>query len=189
MVSTMLAVPLHLTWYLRMPPGEIIALLLLFARGVLCIFIATLRAAVITANTIKTGGTIDGTRLAVWRMIEFAVGMSTYTSLRTALSVNISPAVVIGLCPAFAVLIRGITKTKKSSNNVNGYGKHDSQSFSLQNPGISSTHSNNKRLDSQDADAIWLDEHRSQEKLARMNDEISSVRTIRHRAGSPAVAQ
>lgn len=57
-----------------MPKRQKSGLLTLFASGVVCIVIATLRAAQITANTIKTNATIDGTWLAVWGMVESAVG-------------------------------------------------------------------------------------------------------------------
>jgi len=57
-----------------MPRGQKSAIRVLFASGVVCIFIATLRAAQITANTIKTRATMDGTWLAVWGMVETAVG-------------------------------------------------------------------------------------------------------------------
>jgi len=57
-----------------MPRGQKSAIRVLFASGVVCIFIATLRAAQITANTIKTHATMDGTWLAVWGMAETAVG-------------------------------------------------------------------------------------------------------------------
>jgi hypothetical protein len=49
--------------------------MVLFASGVLCILIATLRAANVTAHTIRTGKTMDGTWLAVWSMAETSVGM------------------------------------------------------------------------------------------------------------------
>lgn len=52
---------------------------MLFGSGVLCIFIATLRAAQITANTIRTKDPVDGTWLAVWGMAESAIG--TFSSL------------------------------------------------------------------------------------------------------------
>jgi hypothetical protein len=55
-----------------MPRGQKPAL---FAFGVVCIFIATLRAAQTTENTTKTHATMDGTWLAVWGMVETAVGM------------------------------------------------------------------------------------------------------------------
>ncbi|KAI2478373.1 hypothetical protein Ptr902_09986 [Pyrenophora tritici-repentis] len=48
-----------------MPRGQKTAIRVLFASGIVCIFIATLRAAQITANTIKTHATMDGTWLAV----------------------------------------------------------------------------------------------------------------------------
>jgi hypothetical protein len=50
------------------------ALMALFASGVLCILIATLRAANVTAHAISTGKAMDGTWLAVWSMAETAVG-------------------------------------------------------------------------------------------------------------------
>lgn len=63
-----------------MPRGQKTAIRVLFASGVVCIFIATLRAAQITAHTIKTHATMDGTWLAVWGMAETAVGKFTLLS-------------------------------------------------------------------------------------------------------------
>jgi hypothetical protein len=65
---------MHLTWSLQMPRGQKVALLLLFSSGVCCIIIATLRAAQITANTLRTHAALDGTWLTVWSMVESAVG-------------------------------------------------------------------------------------------------------------------
>jgi len=59
-----------------MPRTQKTAIMVLFASGVFCILIATLRAANVTAQTIRTGKTMDGTWLAVWSMAETAVGKS-----------------------------------------------------------------------------------------------------------------
>lgn len=53
----------------------------LFASALVCIMIATLRAAQITANTIRTDADTDGTWLAVWGMAECAVGKSLVPSV------------------------------------------------------------------------------------------------------------
>ncbi|RMZ68760.1 cfem domain-containing [Pyrenophora seminiperda CCB06] len=73
---------------------------MLFASAVLCIIIATLRAAQITSNTIRTNADTDGTWLAVWGMAECAV------------------AVIIGLTPSFAILFRADRKPDDNIDEV-----------------------------------------------------------------------
>ncbi|RAR12577.1 cfem domain-containing protein [Stemphylium lycopersici] len=115
----------------------------LFASALVCIMIATLRAAQITANTIRTDADTDGTWLAVWGMAECAV------------------AVVIGLTPSFAILIRTNRKEIKTSG-------HDDGEFQLTTIGGSGGTGNKKRaLD------IWISFDNSQEGLARRQDAAS----------------
>lgn len=56
-----------------------IAVMALFGSGVFCILIATLRAANVTANAIRSGKEMDGTWLEVWSMIETTVGRLSHT--------------------------------------------------------------------------------------------------------------
>ncbi|RAR05445.1 cfem domain-containing protein [Stemphylium lycopersici] len=115
----------------------------LFASALVCIMIATLRAAQITANTIRTDADTDGTWLAVWGMAECAV------------------AVVIGLTPSFAILIRANRKEIKTSG-------HDDGEFQLTTIGGSGGTGNKKRaLD------VWISFDNSQEGLARRQDAAS----------------
>ncbi|KNG50943.1 cfem domain-containing protein [Stemphylium lycopersici] len=115
----------------------------LFASALVCIMIATLRAAQITANTIRTDADTDGTWLAVWGMAECAV------------------AVVIGLAPSFAILIRANRKEIKTSG-------HDDGEIQLTTIGGSGGTGNKKRaLD------IWVSFDNSQEGLARRQDAAS----------------
>ncbi|KAI4954624.1 hypothetical protein J4E86_005934 [Alternaria arbusti] len=65
--------------------------MVLFASGVFCILIATLRAANVTAQTIRTGKTMDGTWLAVWSMAETAVVRGWSSNLRTMGSASTRP--------------------------------------------------------------------------------------------------
>ncbi|KAF2820324.1 hypothetical protein CC86DRAFT_412199 [Ophiobolus disseminans] len=102
----------------------------------------------ITANTVKTNATFDGTWLALWGMVESAV------------------AVVIGLCPSFVLLIRTTRKSGKKAYNNGGYLKHDGANFNLQTIGGISTQSQNKKLSSDNIDTFWTEVHSSQEELA-----------------------
>ncbi|KAF1832864.1 hypothetical protein BDW02DRAFT_502040, partial [Decorospora gaudefroyi] len=143
--------------------GQKSALMVLFASGVVCIFIAILRAANITANTIETNALMDGTWLAVWGMIETAV------------------AVIIGLCPSFASLIRATRKTtKKPAYNVGGYVNQDGQGFQLQTIGSTSRRAKKKKSGTDDMSTFWTDAHGSQEELAGDNqhDGISVPTTM-----------
>ncbi|KAF2030478.1 hypothetical protein EK21DRAFT_100358 [Setomelanomma holmii] len=141
---------MHLTWNLQLSRGRKVALLMLFASGVACIIIATLRAAQVTANTIRTNATMDGT-LA-----------------------NIPSAVIIGLCPSFAILMRATRqRTKKTSYNAAGYVKQNGQKFQLQTIG-------NKSVQTKGNRTFWTEVSSSQEELAGRRDTISVSTTIQH---------
>ncbi|KAH6865546.1 hypothetical protein BKA58DRAFT_223429 [Alternaria rosae] len=147
--SIMLIVfPLHLTWNLQMPRRQKIAIMVLFASGVFCILIATLRAANVTARTIRTGKTMDGTWLAVWSMAETAV------------------AILIGLCPSFAILINA---NRRTTHNANGWG------FNLRTIGSASTRPKPKATNA--LDTFWTNIHGSQEELAGKQDSASVTTT------------
>ncbi|KAH7086564.1 hypothetical protein FB567DRAFT_472278, partial [Paraphoma chrysanthemicola] len=151
---TLIGFPMHLTWGVQLPRGQKVGLLVLFATGVMCVFIATLRAAQVTANTLETNALMDGTWLAVWGMVETAV------------------AVVIGLCPSFAILIRSRReRTKKASYNASGYIKQDGQDFQLQTIGSASVPMKGNRT-------FWSDVHSSQEELAGHQNSIEVFTTI-----------
>ena len=64
-----------------MAPGKKIGLIALFASGILCIVIATLRVAQITHNVIEHSQGIDGTWLAIWGMVECSIGNCTKCNL------------------------------------------------------------------------------------------------------------
>jgi hypothetical protein len=103
---------------------------------------------------------------------------------------NIFPAVVIGLCPAFAILIRaGRNPSKKAKYNSGGYIKQDGQSFKLHTIGSSSTRGKNKRIAHGETDLIWTEVNGSQEELAGKPDGISISTTIHQDAESVAGAK
>jgi hypothetical protein len=104
---------------------------------------------------------------------SFALSQFTATYL-------LNTAVVIGLCPSFAVLIRVTRKTsKKPSYNAGGYVKQDGQSFHLQTIGSASARPKSKKRGSNDMETFWTDVRGSQEELAGKHDGISVSTTIR----------
>lgn len=145
----------------------------LFGSGIVCILIATLRAAQITVNTIKTNAPTDGTWLALWGMVECAI------------------AVIIGCCPSSAVLINASRKSSKMpSHDANGYVKQ-SEVVQLRTIGSITTRSRTKKLGLETTDSPWVDVHSSQEELARNHDGIMESTTVRrdeHLSGSAQVA-
>jgi len=145
----------------------------LFASGIVCIFIATLRAAQITVNITKTNAPTGGTWLALWGIVECAI------------------AVIIGCCPSFAVLINAPRKSsKKPSYNANGYVKQ-SEDVHLRTIVSMTTWSRNKKLGLETTDSLWVDVHSSQEELAANHDGImvsTSVKRDEHSSGSAQIA-
>ena len=145
----------------------------LFASGIVCIFIATLRAAQITANTIKTNTPTDGTWLTLWGMVECAI------------------AIIIDCRPSFAVLINATRKSsKKPSSDANGYVKQ-SEDVRLRTVGSMTTRSRNKNPGLETTDSLWVDVHSSQEELAANHDGIivsTNVKRDEYSSGSTKFA-
>ncbi|KAH7089559.1 hypothetical protein FB567DRAFT_618786 [Paraphoma chrysanthemicola] len=148
-----MALPIKLTWSLQMPRSKKIAILLLFASGFVCILFACLRVAQVAINAAKPeadGQPLDPTWLAIWGMVECSI------------------AVIIGTCPAFAILINAFRT--KSTYDSRGYRKQtDSKSgggeVALQTIGSMSTRERNQKLGLQSSDSHWADVHSSREDL------------------------
>ncbi|KAH7086044.1 hypothetical protein BKA63DRAFT_400734 [Paraphoma chrysanthemicola] len=153
---------MHLTWGVQLPRGQKLGLFVLFATGVVCVFIATMRAAQVTANTLETDALMDGIWLAV---------------------TDSTQAVVIGLCPSFTILIRSRReRSKKALYNVSGYVKQDGQDFQLQTIGSASVLVKGNRT-------FWSDVNSSQEELAGQPNSIEVFTTIHHETASLASAK
>ncbi|KAL6152530.1 hypothetical protein ACJBU6_09393 [Exserohilum turcicum] len=103
-----MAFPVWVIWDLQMPRGKKISIMCLFATGFICVMFACLRVIQVGVNTskpINKGLPLDPTWLAIWGMVECSI------------------AVVIGCCPALAVLLK-IFHSKPSSRptyNPHGY--------------------------------------------------------------------
>jgi hypothetical protein len=97
--------PIQLVWHLQMARGQKIAVIVLFASGVVCIAFATIRVVQIG---IRAGNhtSPSPTWLALWTIVESAI------------------AICIGCCPAFAVLYR-TTRAASMRHNTDGYIRHD----------------------------------------------------------------
>jgi hypothetical protein len=117
--------------------------------------------------------------------------LSIPSVLDKRIKANKDSAVVIGLCPAFAVLIRaGRNNSKKAKYSTGGYVKQDGQNFKLHTIGGSSTRNKNKRGATSDTDMFWTEVDGSQEELAGKPDGISISTTIQQDIdGGEAVKQ
>ncbi|RYN26799.1 hypothetical protein AA0118_g151 [Alternaria tenuissima] len=99
-----MALPIWLTWNLQMPRSKKVSILCLFATGVIYILFACLRVTQVAINAAKPeaiGQPLDPTWLAIWGMVECSI------------------AVIIGCCPAFAVLVKALRP--KNSYDSRGY--------------------------------------------------------------------
>jgi hypothetical protein len=73
-----MALPMRLTWNLQMPRNKKVGILLLFASGVVAILFACLRVTQVAINAAKPeaeGQPLDPTWLAIWGMVECAIGI------------------------------------------------------------------------------------------------------------------
>jgi len=166
-----MALPIHLTWDLKMPRGKKIGIVLLFASGVVCILFSVLRVAQIASNATKAPQNgqylpIDPTWTGLWGMAEC------------------STAVVIGCCPSFAVLFNSWRKKSSSKYNSQGYRR---QTYAATLPKSPRTPMNNIHMTtitsvkSQHTDRHWSEmhtRHSSQEELARNHDGILVTTTF-----------
>jgi hypothetical protein len=76
-----MGLPIKLTWNLKMVRTKKIAILVLFASGLVCIMFAVLRVAQVAINAAKPeadGQPLDPTWLAIWGMVECSIGRSNF---------------------------------------------------------------------------------------------------------------
>jgi hypothetical protein len=162
--------PIRLVWNLQMKLGKKIAIIALFASGVVCIAFATLRVYQVGS---KSGGSTapSPTWLALWTVIEASM------------------TIIIGCCPAFAVFWR-TTHTQAVSYDTNGYVRHD-QSRSGTNPihpgaiKMNSITVGTNRRKSTRNDRYWDDTRSSQEELAADSKAIMVTTTLQQEHGQP----
>ena len=75
--TTVMALPMKLTWNLQMARSKKNAILTLFGTGFIRIFFACLRVAQVAINAAKpeaAGQPLDPTWLAIWGMVECSIG-------------------------------------------------------------------------------------------------------------------
>jgi len=190
-----MALPIRLTWNLQMPRSKKVAILLLFASGFVCILFACLRVAQVAINAAKPeadGQPLDPTWIAIWGMVECSIG-SFRSCLWTHSNANALPAVIIGCCPAFAILINAFrTKTtydsrgyrkQTESNSAKGGGSN----VQLRMIGGISTRERNRNLGLQTTDSHWADAHSSQEGLRAEHNGIMVSTTVTQNDGTASV--
>jgi hypothetical protein len=105
LISAVMLFPIKLVWHVQMARGQKIAVIALFASGIVCIAFATIRVVQIGMRA-GNHSSPSPTWLALWTIIESAI------------------AICIGCCPAFAVLYR-TTRAASTPHNTDGYIRHD----------------------------------------------------------------
>ncbi|KAH6639598.1 hypothetical protein C7974DRAFT_449703 [Boeremia exigua] len=167
-----MALPIRLIWNLQMPRSKKNAIMTLFGTGFICIVFACLRVAQVAINAAKpeaAGQPLDPTWLAIWGMVECSI------------------AVIIGCCPAFAVLVNAFRT--KASYDSHGYRKHTGSGsgkgskVQLRTIGGISTRERNQRLGLETTDLHWAGVHSSQEQLKSTHDGIMVSTTVTQKQG------
>jgi hypothetical protein len=97
-------------WNLQMPRRQRVAICALFATGLICIAFATIRVVQIGVNDKGQASSPEPKWMTLWSVMELSI------------------AVIIGCCPAFAALIGSRRKSKRKS--LQGYVKHSGGSSS-----------------------------------------------------------
>ncbi|XP_014560490.1 hypothetical protein COCVIDRAFT_88942 [Bipolaris victoriae FI3] len=151
-----MALPIWLTWSLQMPRRKKISMLCLFGTGFVCILFACLRVTQVAVNASKpeaVDAPLDPTWLAIWGMVECSI------------------AVIIGCCPAFAVLTN--SARTKASYDSHGYrrqadsdtNKNHGSRIELGTIGSRATRDITKVVGLNTIDLHWLCAQNSQEEL------------------------
>ncbi|CAI9628127.1 unnamed protein product [Alternaria burnsii] len=158
-----MALPIKLVWNLQMVRVQKVAVIALFASGIVCMAFATLRVVQIGIKS-ENSTAPSPTWLALWTIVENAI------------------AICIGCCPAFAILYRS-SHTPHISYDTNGYVRH--------NQSQSSTNGNHRETIKMNSmkvgagrerelrhDTFWNDTRSSQEELATDNETIVVTTTL-----------
>jgi hypothetical protein len=190
-----MALPMKLTWNLQMARSKKNAILTLFGTGFVCIFFACLRVAQVAINAAKpeaAGQPLDPTWLAIWGMVECSIGKpdpNTPTPYLYSFMLIPVPAVIIGCCPAFAVLANNASRTKPTYDSQ-GYQKYTGSGGpdkerggkimlrTIGSTAIRSTKDRNCHLGLETMDAHWAEAHSSQEQLRATHEGIIVSTTV-----------
>jgi hypothetical protein len=157
-----------------MARGQKIAVIALFASGIVCMAFATLRVVQIGIKS-ENSTAPSPTWLALWTIVENAI------------------AICIGCCPAFAILYRS-SHTPHVSYDTNGYVRHN-QSRSGTNGNRHETIKMNSisigagRKKAPTHGAYWDDTRSSQEELATENKTIMVTTVLQQENRHSSVGQ
>lgn len=135
-----MALPMRLAWNLQMPRSKKIGVILIFGTAIVCIVVATVRAAQVTYNINKAPSSWTSSKwLAIWGMAEASTGnlsrIKRFSVFALLLTQRLT-AVIIGFSPAFATLIRAAVS--KGISQARGYYP---QGYQKQPPSRSGAHS------------------------------------------------
>jgi hypothetical protein len=155
--------PIQLVWNLQMARGQKIAIIALFASGIVCIAFATIRVVQIGMRA-GSHSSPSPTWLALWTIIESAI------------------AICIGCCPAFAVLCR-TTRAANMPHNTDGYIRHDHSRSGETRSRTGAIHmqamtTSTSRSKATKTGMYWDDTTSSQEKLAGATKGITVTTTL-----------
>lgn len=101
---------MRLVWNLQMARGQKIGVIVLFASGFVCVGFATLRVIQIGITIGSKEGLLPSW-IALWTVVEGAM------------------VIVIGCCPAFAILFH--KRAPQKSYDTNGYLRHDQSTLGM----------------------------------------------------------
>lgn len=170
-----------------MPRSKRNAIILLFATGLVCIVFACLRVTQVAINAAKPeadGQPLDPTWLAIWGMVECSIGASDASSTLYFLHADTITAVIIGCCPAFAVLINSLrTRVTYDSQGYrrqtnDGSGPSENSKVQLRTLRDLKARERDQRLGLQTGELHWADAHSSQEQLKASHDGILVSTTV-----------
>ncbi|KAH6872353.1 hypothetical protein BKA58DRAFT_468154 [Alternaria rosae] len=164
-----MALPIWLTWNLQMPRSKKISILCLFATGVVCVLFACLRVTQVAINASKPEAAeqpLDPTWLAIWGMVECFI------------------AVIIGCCPAFAVLVNAFRFN--NSYDSRGYRRQTDGNVDritrsrLELRPFGNNRTSRPGLGQGLTDSHWAGMYSSQEELRAKHDGIMVSTTVTH---------
>ncbi|KAF2133810.1 hypothetical protein P153DRAFT_380987 [Dothidotthia symphoricarpi CBS 119687] len=162
-----MALPMRLTYDLHMRRTKKAAIFLLFASGVVCITVATLRVAQVAANEAQGDKTssLDPAWLGIWGIVECSI------------------AIIIGCCPAFAGHFNAF-RNKHVSHDTHGYRQQPlsrsgkGEDIHVQTIGSMPVRNPNSGMGLDDTDLSWVGIHNSQEELTTTHGEIAISKTV-----------
>jgi hypothetical protein len=183
-----MALPIWLTWNVQMSTSKKVSIRVLFGSGFICILFASVRVAQVAINAARPQAdnqTLDPTWLAIWGMVECSIGALDIRE-RVRTNADLLLAVIIGCCPAFAILVNACRSN--TSYDSGGYRKQTDSNADKKGTSrvelrtIGSRGVRGMGIGLNTTDSHWAGAHSSQEELRTKHDGImvSTTTTVTH---------